>query len=67
MDIEYVNEIESSLYHANKVIDELTRPYVVNINGVENTVQSLKAMKKLLEQYQEPINISMKIKRRKRN
>lgn len=62
MDIGYVNEIEGSLYHANRVIDELTKPYVVNINGVESTVRTLKAMRDILDQYKEPINISMKLK-----
>jgi hypothetical protein len=62
-DINYVNDLESLLYYANRKVEMLSRPYDVVINDREEEIRSLKELQELLKGVEQPVNIKIKTKR----
>lgn len=62
-DKRYVDDLESLLYYANRKVEELSRPYDVEINDRTETIKSLKELQKLLKDVEQPVNIKIKTKR----
>lgn len=62
-DKEYIKELETLLFIANKKVEMLSRPYGVVINDREEEIRNLIDLKNLLEEYQEPVRVKIKIKR----
>lgn len=62
-DINYVNDLESLLYFANRKVEMLSRPYDVEINDKEEEIRSLKELQELLKGVEQPVNIKIKTKR----
>lgn len=61
-DKRYVDDLESLLYYANRKVAELSRPYDVEINDREETINSLKQLQELLKGIEQPVNIKIKTK-----
>ena len=61
-DINYIHDLEGLLYHANMKVQELSRPYDVEINDRTETIKSLKELQKLLKEVEQPVNIKIKTK-----
>lgn len=61
-DINYVNDLESLLYYANRKVEMLSRPYNVEINDREEEIRSLKELQELLKGVEQPVNIKIKTK-----
>ena len=51
-DKEYIKELETLLFIANKKVEMLSRPYGVVINDREEEIRNLIDLKNLLEEYQ---------------
>lgn len=61
-DNRYVHDLEQLLYFANMKVQELSRPYDVEINDREETINSLKQLQELLKGIEQPVNIKIKTK-----
>lgn len=61
-DINYIHDLEQLLYFANMKVQELSRPYDVEINDKTETIKSLKELQKLLKEVEQPVNIKIKTK-----
>ena len=61
-DINYIHDLEGLLYHANMKVQELSRPYDIEINNKTETIKSLKELQKLLKEVEQPVNIKIKTK-----
>ena len=61
-DINYIHDLEQLLYFANMKVQELSRPYDVEINDRTETIKSLKELQKLLKEVEQPVNIKIKTK-----
>lgn len=62
-DNDYVKNLEYCLYFANAKVVELSTPYNLTINEIEQEIRSLKELKAILESYKEPINIKLEEKK----
>ena len=61
-DNQYVHDLESLLYFANKKVDQLSQPYTLTINEMEQEIRSLKELSGILKNIQEPIRIQVEPK-----
>lgn len=59
---DYIHDLESLLYMANMKVQELSRPYDVEINGREETLRSLKELKEFLGDTEQTVTIRIKTK-----
>lgn len=59
---DYIHDLESLLYIANRKVQELSQPYDVEINGKEETLRSLKELQRMLKNVQQPVEIKIKTK-----
>ena len=61
-DNQYVHDLESLLYFANKKVEQLSQPYTLTINEMEQEIRSLKELSGILKNIQEPIRIQVEPK-----
>ena len=59
---DYIHDLESLLYIANQKVQQLSRPYDVELNGRENTIRSLKELQELLGDTEQTVTIKIKTK-----
>lgn len=59
---EEIKYLRNLLKLANRKILNLTKPYKLTIDEIEQEIRSLEELKEILEQYQNPINISLEPK-----
>ena len=57
------HELEQLLYYANMKLVNATKPYELTIEDRVETINSLEQLKGILEQYTNPVNITIKIKK----
>lgn len=57
------SELEFLLRYANMKLVNATKPYELTIEDRTETINSLKDLKEILEQYANPVNIKIKEKR----
>lgn len=57
------HELEQLLYYANMKLVNATKPYELTIEDRVETINNLKQLKDILEQYTKPINIKIKEKK----
>ena len=57
------HELEQLLYYANMKLVNATKPYELTIEDRIETINSLKDLKEILDQYANPVNIKIKEKR----
>ena len=57
------HELEQLLYYANMKLVNATKPYELTIEDRIETINSLEQLKGILEQYSNPVNITIKIKK----
>ena len=62
-DNRYVHELEQLLYYANMKLVNATKPYELTIEERTETINTLEQLKGILDQYANPVNISLKIKK----
>lgn len=61
-DNQYVHDLESLLYFANKKVEQLSQPYTLTINEMEQEIRSLKELSGILKDIKEPIKIQLEPK-----
>lgn len=59
---DYVKNLEYCLYMANMKVQELSKPYDIEINDIEKEINSLKQLQSLLSGVKQPVNIKIKTK-----
>ena len=57
------HELEQLLYYANIKLVNATKPYELTIEERVEEINSLEQLKTILDQYANPVNISLKVKR----
>ena len=56
------HELEQLLYYANRKLINATKPYELTIEERVETINSLEQLKEILDQYANPVNITIKTK-----
>jgi hypothetical protein len=56
-------ELETLLSYANRKLINATKPYELTIEERVETINSLEQLKEILDQYANPVNISLKVKK----
>ena len=59
---DYIHDLESLLYIANQKVQQLSRPYDVELNGREETIRSLQELQRLLGDTEQTVTIKIKTK-----
>ena len=59
---DYIHDLESLLYIANQKVQQLSRPYDVELNGREETIRSLQELQSLLGDTEQTVTIKIKTK-----
>ena len=57
------HELEQLLYYANRKLINATKPYELTIEERKEEIRSLEELKGILDQYANPVNISLKVKK----
>lgn len=57
------HELEQLLYYANMKLVNATKPFELTIEERTEEIRSLEELKGILDQYANPVNISLKIKK----
>jgi hypothetical protein len=55
-------ELETLLSYANRKLANATKPYELTIEQRTETINSLQELKEILDQYANPVNITIKAK-----
>lgn len=56
-------ELETLLSYANRKLINATKPYELTIEERTEEIRSLEELKGILDQYANPVNISLKVKK----